>query len=152
MNRNVRHRPLEILLVDDNPAQVRLVGEALQEAGVPHRLAVAGDGEALLARLRPDAAVAATPPDLILLDLNLPGRSGLELLAEIKSDPALCQIPVVMFSTSRAEQDIAAAYRRHANCYIHKPGELNQLIQVMRGIGQFWSGLVQLPPHGGGYG
>jgi len=154
MNGNPVQRPVDILLVEDNPGDVRLAREALREAGLPHRLSVAGDGDAMLAFLRRERAdfKDAPRPDLILLDLNLPGRGGLELLAEIKADPALRQIPVVILSMSKADKDIQAAYQGNANCYICKPIDFAHFIEVMRGIATFWFGLVQLPSRQGGYG
>ena len=134
---------IEILLVDDSEADVRLTMEALKEAKVHNRIHVAYDGEAAMAFLRTPGQRA---PDLILLDLNLPGMDGREVLAEIKSDPELAIIPVVILTTSRAEEDILRTYRLHANCYITKPVDLQQFIRVIQSIEDFWFTVVRLVP------
>src|SRR3569833_2633549 len=135
--------PIEILLVEDNPADVRLTQEALREGKVKNNLSVARDGEEALAFLRRDN----TPrPDLILLDLNLPRRDGREVLKEIKDDPQLRMIPVVVLTTSAAESDILKSYSLHANCYITKPVDLDQFITVVKSIDDFWLTIVRLPP------
>ena len=134
---------IEILLVDDSEADVRLTIEALKEAKVRNRIHVAYDGEAAMAFLR---APGQRRPDLILLDLNLPGMDGREVLAEIKSDPYLAIIPVVILTTSRAEEDILRTYRLHANCYITKPVDLEQFIRVIQSIEDFWFTIVKLVP------
>lgn len=134
--------PVEILLVEDNPGDVRLTEEALKEGKVRATLSVARDGEEALAWLR---RAGRKLPDLILLDLNLPRKDGREVLREIKADPHLKSIPVVVLTTSDAEQDIAQAYALHANCYITKPVDLEQFIQVIRAIDDFWLTLVKLP-------
>lgn len=133
---------IEILLVDDSEADVRLTQEALKEAKVRNRIHVAYDGESALEFLR---RPGQRRPDLILLDLNLPGLDGREVLAEIKSDPELAVIPVVILTTSRAEEDILRTYRLHANCYITKPVDLNQFIRVVQSIEDFWFSVVRLP-------
>jgi two-component system, chemotaxis family, response regulator Rcp1 len=139
-------RPIEILLVEDNPGDVRLTREALREGRVSNRLSVAADGVEALAFLRREGVFAgAVRPDVILLDLNLPRKDGREVLTEIKKDPALKSIPVVILSSSQAEQDIAGAYGLHANCYVAKPMELDSFIAVVRSIENFWFTVVKLP-------
>jgi chemotaxis family two-component system response regulator Rcp1 len=135
--------PIEILLVEDNPADVRLTQEALREGKVKNNLSVARDGEEALAFLRREGAPR---PDLILLDLNLPRRDGREVLKEIKDDPQLRMIPVVVLTTSAAEGDILKSYSLHANCYITKPVDLDQFITVVKSIDDFWLTIVRLPP------
>jgi len=135
--------PIEILLVEDNPADVRLTQEALREGKVKNNLSVARDGEEALAFLRREGAPR---PDLILLDLNLPRRDGREVLKEIKDDPQLRMIPVVVLTTSAAESDILKSYSLHANCYITKPVDLDQFITVVKSIDDFWLTIVRLPP------
>lgn len=139
-------RPVDILLVEDNPGDVDLTIEALKEGKVANRLRVADDGVEAMAFLRREGKYAdAFRPDLILLDLNLPRKDGREVLAEIKADPALKQIPVVVLTTSEAEQDIVKSYQLHANCYITKPVDLEQFIRVVRAIDEFWLTVVKLP-------
>lgn len=138
---------IEILLVDDSPADVRLTIEALKEAKVRNQIHVAVDGEAALEFLR---TPGQRRPDLIFLDLNLPGIDGREVLAEIKSDPELAIIPVVILTTSRAEEDVLRTYQLHANCYITKPVDLPQFIRVVQSIEDFWFSVVRLAGHGDG--
>ncbi|MBD0321612.1 MAG: response regulator [Gemmatimonadetes bacterium] len=139
-------RPIEVLLVEDNPGDVRLTREALKEGKVHNNLHVAPDGVEALAFLRREGRYAdAVRPDLILLDLNLPRKGGREVLEEVKSDPALRHIPVVILTSSQAEQDIARAYDLHANCYISKPVDLDQFITVVKSIEDFWFTVVKLP-------
>lgn len=139
-------RPVEILLVEDNPGDVRLMVEALKEGKVLNNLSVAEDGAEALAFLRREGEYAqATRPDLILLDLNLPKKDGRGVLAEIKQDPKLRRIPVVILTTSQAEQDILKSYELHANCYITKPVDLDQFITVVKSIEDFWLTIVKLP-------
>ena len=139
-------RPIEILLVEDSPGDVRLTQEALKEAKVRNNLSVARDGEEALAVLRQQGPHAgAARPDLILLDLNLPQKDGREVLAEIKEDPRLRRIPVVILTTSKMEEDILKSYDLHANAYITKPVDLDQFIQVVRAIEGFWLSIVVLP-------
>ena len=133
--------PIEILLVEDNPADVRLTVEALKEARVRNRLRVARDGVEAMAMLRSDSAPR---PDLILLDLNLPRKDGREVLQEIKQDEALRHIPVVILTTSQAEQDILQCYRLRANAFVTKPVEIDQFFQVVRSMEQFWLEVVKL--------
>jgi CheY-like chemotaxis protein len=139
-------RPIEVLLVEDNPGDVRLTREALKEGKVHNNLHVAPDGVEALAFLRREGKYAdAVRPDLILLDLNLPRKGGREVLEEVKGDPALRHIPVVILTSSQAEQDIARAYDLHANCYITKPVDLDQFITVVKSIEDFWFTVVKLP-------
>lgn len=139
--------PIEVLLVEDNPGDVRLTREALKEGKVRNNLSVAPDGVEALAFLRRQGRYADAPrPDLILLDLNLPRKDGREVLEEIKADPSLRAIPVVILTTSDAERDIVRAYSLHANCYITKPLDLDQFITVVKSIEDFWFTIVKLPP------
>ncbi|MFP2960686.1 response regulator [Myxococcus sp. 1LA] len=147
MRHDMTGSPIEILLVEDNPGDVRLTIEALKEGKVHNRLSVARDGVEALAFLRREGVHAGAPrPDLILLDLNLPRKDGREVLAEIKVDRALRRIPVVVLTTSKAEEDILRTYDLHANCYIAKPVDLDQFISVVRSIDDFWLSVVRLPP------
>jgi CheY-like chemotaxis protein len=139
-------RPIEILLVEDNPGDVRLTVEGLNEGKVRNNLHVARDGVEALSFLRHEGQFAdAVRPDLILLDLNLPRKDGREVLADIKSDPELKTIPVVVLTTSRAEQDVLHSYELQANCYITKPVDLEQFITVVKSIEEFWLTIVTLP-------
>ena len=139
-------RPVEIFLVEDNPGDVRLTAEALQEGKVWNRLSVAPDGVEALAFLRREGTYGAAPrPDVILLDLNLPKKDGREVLAEIKADETLRTIPVVVLTTSKAEQDILRTYNLHANCYITKPVDLDKFMSVVKAIEDFWLCVVKLP-------
>jgi two-component system, chemotaxis family, response regulator Rcp1 len=139
-------RPIEILLVEDSPADVDLTREALEDAKVRNNLSVVADGVEALAFLRREGRYADAPhPDLILLDLNLPRKDGREVLAEIKADSKLRRIPVVILTTSEAEQDIVASYNLHANCYVSKPVDLEQFIRVVKSIEDFWLAIVKLP-------
>jgi len=137
--------PIEILLVEDNPGDVRLTKEALKDARVRNTLHVAPDGVEALAFLRREGKHNGVPqPDLILLDLNLPKKNGREVLEEIKRDEALRHIPVVILTTSQAERDIAESYRLHANAYVTKPVDLEQFLTVVKSIEQFWLEIVKL--------
>jgi CheY-like chemotaxis protein len=139
-------KPIEILLVEDNPGDVRLTQEAFKEGKVSNNLNVARDGVEALAYLRQEGEYASAPrPDVILLDLNLPKKDGREVLAEIKEDPDLRRIPVVVLTTSLAEQDILRSYNLHANCYITKPVDLERFITVVKSIETFWLTVVKLP-------
>ena len=139
-------RPIEILLVEDNPGDVRLTIEGLNEGKVRNNLHVARDGVEALAFLHREGQFAdAVRPDLILLDLNLPRKDGREVLADIKSDAKLKTIPVVVLTTSRAEQDVLHSYQLQANCYITKPVDLEQFITVVKSIEDFWLTIVTLP-------
>lgn len=140
-------RAVEILLVEDNPGDVRLTIEALREAKVHNHLSVARDGLEAMAFLRRQGAFAQAPrPDLILLDLNLPRKDGREVLTEIKADLTFRRIPVVILTTSQAEEDIIKAYNLNANCYISKPVDLDQFVKVVKSIENFWLEIVKLPP------
>jgi CheY-like chemotaxis protein len=140
-------RPVEILLVEDNPGDVRLTREALKEGKIRNHLNVASDGVEAMRYLRREGEHAdATRPDLILLDLNLPKMDGREVLQAVKADPSLRQIPVVVLTSSAAEQDIVRAYDLHANCYVSKPVDLDQFIHVVKSIEDFWFSIVKLPP------
>ncbi len=139
-------RSIEVLLVEDNPGDVRLTMEAMRESKVIVNLSVAPDGEEALAFLRRLGPHLGAPrPDLILLDLNLPRKDGREVLAEIKADADLRRIPVVVLTTSRAEEDILRTYDLHANCFITKPVDLDQFITVVASISDFWFSVVRLP-------
>lgn len=135
--------PIEILLVEDNPADVRLTVEALKDARVRNRLHVARDGVEALEILRRQSE-AGRPPDLILLDLNLPRKSGREVLHEIKQDPVFKHIPVVILTTSQAEQDILGSYHLGANAVITKPVDIGQFFAVVQSIEHFWLEVVKL--------
>lgn len=140
-------RDVEILLVEDNPADVRLIQEALGEGKVPYQLHVTEDGEEALTFLRQEGSYADEPrPDLVLLDLNLPRKDGRDVLKEVKSDPDLHRIPVIVLTTSSAEQDILRCYDLHANSYITKPTDLDSFLQVIRSIEEFWPATASLPP------
>ncbi len=138
--------PVEILLVEDNPGDVRLAEEALKETHVNSRLSVVCDGVEAMQFLRREGRFAsAARPDLILLDLNLPRKDGREVLIEIKADAALRRIPVVVLTTSQAPEDVAHSYDSHANCYITKPVDFEQFIQIVKSIERFWLTTVRLP-------
>ena len=142
-------RPIEILLVEDNPGDVRLTREALKEGKLRNNLSVVGDGVEALALLRREGRFAdSVRPDLILLDLNLPKKSGLEVLADIKADEDLRRTPVVILTTSEAEQDIVKSYNLYANCYISKPVDLEQFMKVVKSVEEFWLTIVKLPCEG----
>jgi CheY-like chemotaxis protein len=141
-----RGGPIEILLVEDNPADVRLAVEALRAARVETRLHVAPDGVEALARLRRQGRHAGCPrPHIVLLDLNLPRKNGREVLSEIKADPDLSRIPVVVLTTSTAEEDVAGSYALHANAYVVKPVEFSRFVDVMRAIEGFWLHVAAYP-------
>ena len=142
-------KPIEILLVEDNPGDVRLTVEVLKEGKMLNRLSIVQDGVEALAFLRREGQYAnVVRPDLIMLDLNLPKKDGREVLAEIKADKKLRVIPVVVLTTSQAEQDILKSYNLHANCYVIKPVDLEQFIMVLKLIEDFWLTIVKLPPRG----
>jgi len=139
-------RSIEVLLVEDNAGDVRLTKEAMRESKVIVNLSVASDGEEALAFLRKEGVHQCAPrPDLILLDLNLPKKDGREVLAEIKVDTDLRRIPVVVLTTSRAEEDILRTYNLHANCFITKPVDCQAFAKVIRSIENFWLAVVTLP-------
>ena len=138
--------PVDVLLVEDNPGDVRLTVEALKESKFYVNLHVAKDGEEALEFLRGQGRFAdSRRPDLVLLDLNLPKKDGREVLGEIKADPELQRIPVVVLTTSQAEEDILRTYNLHANCYVTKPVDLEQFIRVVHSISDFWLTIVRLP-------
>lgn len=138
--------PIEMLLVEDNPDDVDLTIEALEDTKVANRLHVVTDGVAALSFLHREGKYAQAPqPALILLDLNLPRKDGREVLADIKGDPVLRRIPVVILTTSSAEDDIQQVYDMHANCYITKPVDFEQFVRVIQAIENFWLTVVQLP-------
>ena len=142
-------KPIEILLVEDNPGDVRLTKEALMEGKVLNNMSVARDGVEALEILRREGEYEnLLKPDIILLDLNLPRMDGREFLAIIKNDPDLRRIPVVILTTSKAEEDIIHTYDLHANCYITKPVDLEQFIEVVKSVEDFWFTIVKLPPNG----
>lgn len=142
-------KPVEILMVEDNDGDIFLTMEALKEAKIHNSINVVHDGVEAMEFLRRQGKYSDAPrPDLILLDLNLPRKDGREVLAEIKPDPEFRSIPVVVLTTSQAEQDIARAYDLHANCYIVKPVDFRSLMNIVRAIEDFWLSLVKLPHHG----
>lgn len=139
-------RPVEFLLAEDNPGDVRLTREALRESKISNNLNVVPDGVEAMAFLRREGQYADAPrPDVILLDLNLPKKDGREVLAEVKVDPNLRLIPVVIITSSEAEQDVLKTYELHANCYVTKPVDLEQFIKVIQSIETFWLTIVTLP-------
>ena len=147
MSSGLEARPIEILLVEDNPGDVRLTMEAFKEAKVRNHISSVGDGEEALLFLRRKGKYAEVArPDIVLLDLNLPKKDGREVLAEVKEDPNLKRIPVVILTTSQAEQDVLKSYNLHANCYITKPVKLEEFIGVAKSIEDFWLSIVKLPP------
>lgn len=151
MANNGPMNPIEVLLVEDNPGDVRLTREALKEGKLRISLNVVGDGLEAMAYLRREGAhAAAAIPDLILLDLDLPKKDGREVLEEIKADPGLMRIPVVILTTSAAEEDILRTYNLHANCYITKPVDMDQFVKIVRVIEDFWFTIVKLPSDGRG--
>jgi CheY-like chemotaxis protein len=140
-------RPIEILLVEDSPSDTDLTVEALQKGKVLNHLSVVDDGVKAMEFLRRQGEYAEAPrPDVILLDLNLPRKDGREVLAEIKADEKLRRIPIVVLTTSKAEQDILRVYELNGNCYITKPVDFGQFIEVVRAIEDFWLTVVKLPP------
>ena len=150
MNTMTLVKPIDILLVEDNPGDADLAREALEGGKLKNRLFVVGDGEAAMDFLYQAGAYADVPrPDLILLDLNLPRKDGREVLADIKAHKDLKRIPVVILTTSQSEEDVLKSYNLHANCFITKPIDLNQFIKVVRSIEDFWFSIVVLPPSGG---
>jgi two-component system, chemotaxis family, response regulator Rcp1 len=143
-------RPIEILLVEDSPSDIRITQEHLQRSKIRNNLVVVEDGREALVYLRAEGAhVGRSWPDLILLDIKLPGLDGHQVLARIKADPELKRIPVVVMTGSDEEADIVRAYERHANCYVTKPVSLEQFARVVRTIEDFWFTIVKLPPGGG---
>ena len=146
MIRGLNGRPVEILLVEDNEGDIGLVEEVFEEGRIHNNLSVAEDGDEAMMFLRKEGQFAnATRPDLILLDLNLPGKDGREVLKEVKEDDNLKKIPVVVLTTSKAEEDILKSYDLHANSYITKPVDFDQFINVIKSIESFWLEVVKLP-------
>ena len=140
-------RPIEILLVEDSPSDTELTVEALKDFKVRNHVSIVEDGVQAMQFLRRQDPYAGVPrPDLIMLDLNLPRKDGREVLADIKGDDHLKTIPIVVLTTSHAEQDILRAYQLNANCYINKPVDFNQFLEVVRCIESFWLYVVTLPP------
>ena len=139
-------KPFEILLVEDNPGDVRLTQEALKDVETDTNVTVVGDGDAAMAYLRREGEHAeVSRPDMVLLDLNLPGKDGREVLAEIKGDPNLRRIPVVVLTISQAERDVLESYDLHANSYITKPLDQNQFNVVLRQVQAYWRAISRLP-------
>lgn len=147
MNANPEVTPIEVLLVEDDPGDVLMTREALADHKVNNRLNVVSDGEEAIAYLRRQGRFSdAVRPDLVLLDLNLPRRDGREVLAEIKNDEDLHQIPVVVLTTSSADEDILRSYQLHANAYVTKPVDFDRFISIVRRIDDFFVSVVKLPP------
>ena len=139
-------RTTEVLLVDDNPADTDLTIEVLARSGCPSHIHAVTDGVQAIAFLRREGKYAhAAVPDIVILDLSLPGKDGRAVLAEVKADPVLRRIPIAIFSTSEARQDIMRSYELGANCYVSKPGNLRDFISAVTSIGEFWFGLARLP-------
>ena len=148
-NRNGKNglKPIDILLVEDNPGDVRLTKEALKDAKVLNEIYVARDGVEAMEFMRKEGSFAKAPvPDLVLLDLNLPRKDGREVLAEIKADPKFKHIPVIVLTTSKADEDIIKSYKLHANAYVTKPVDLNRFVEIIHALEEFWFTVVKLPP------
>lgn len=146
MSSHSNGRLVEILLVEDNPGDVRLTKEAMKEGKMRNNLSVARDGVEAMAFLRREGKYADAPrPDVVLLDLNLPKKDGRSVLKEIKEDPNLRRIPVVILTSSKADEDVLNSYDLHANCYVTKPGDLEQFIEVVKSVEGFWVQIVKLP-------
>lgn len=149
MSYESKMKPVEILLIEDNQGDVRLTFEAFKESKIINNLNVVYDGVEAMAYLRNEGQFRDKPrPELILLDLNLPMKDGREVLAELKKDEDLRRIPVVILTTSEAEEDIFKTYDLYANCYITKPVDMEQFIKVVKNISEFWFSIVKLPPNG----
>lgn len=147
MNKEAVVKLADILLVEDNPGDVRLAKEALKESKLLNKLYQVEDGIKAMAFLRQEGEYSNAPrPDLVLLDLNLPGKDGREVLAGIKADKTLKRIPVVILTASSAEEDVLKSYNLHANCYISKPFGMEQFVRVVKSIENFWFSIVKLPP------
>jgi two-component system, chemotaxis family, response regulator Rcp1 len=143
-------KPVEILMVEDSAGDAELMLDFLEQSKVKNRIHWVKDGEAAMAFLHQQGEYAGKPvPDLILLDLNLPRKDGREVLSEVKADPRLACIPVVILTSSKSETDIVRSYRLQANCYITKPVDLDQFVKVIRSIDDFWLSVVRLPPNSG---
>ena len=146
MSSHSNGRLVEILLVEDNPGDVRLTKEAMKEGKIRNNLSVASDGVEAMAFLRREGKYADAPrPDVVLLDLNLPKKDGRSVLKEIKEDPNLRRIPVVILTSSKADEDVLNSYDLHANCFVTKPGDLEQFIDVVKSVEGFWLQIVKLP-------
>jgi two-component system response regulator len=139
--------PIEILLIEDNPGDVELTKIALEDSKISVNLSIVEDGVEAIAFLRREGKYANVPhPDIVLLDLNLPKKDGREVLAEIKADEKLKRIPVVVLTTSQAEEDVLKVYNLSANCYITKPVDFDQFVKIVQSIENFWFTIVKLPP------
>ncbi|MBD3215172.1 MAG: response regulator [Candidatus Lokiarchaeota archaeon] len=146
MKKKIIGKPIEILLVEDNPGDIRLTKEALKQSKILNNLNIAMDGDEAMKYLLKEGNYSEKPtPDIILLDLNLPKKDGREVLAEIKERKELRHIPVVILTSSEADEDIIKTYELHANCYVTKPVDLNQFSKVVKAIGDFWFSIVKLP-------
>lgn len=140
------NRPAEILLIEDNPGDVELIREALQSGKLLNHISLAVDGEDAMAFLNRESRYAAAPrPDLIMLDLNLPKKNGFEVLKEIRGNPRLSWVPVIILTSSQADRDILKSYDLHANCFVSKPVDVDEFLNVVRSTGEFWLTLVRLP-------
>jgi len=140
------NRAAEILLIEDNPGDLELIEEALQSGRVLNRISMVADGEAAIRFLNRDKGYENAPrPDLVLLDLNIPKKDGFEVLAEIRSNPNLARVPVVILTSSQADRDIAKSYSLHANCFVSKPVDVDEFLSVVRSTGEFWLNIVKLP-------
>lgn len=141
------YHPVELLLIEDNPADVSLTQRALSHSGSSPRVSVVRDGDEAMAFLQHRGQYKSAPrPDLILLDLNVPKKDGRTLLAEVKSDPDLRNIPVIVLTTSEADEDISSAYDLYANCYVKKPVEMQRFVEMIQSVEEFWLKVVRLPP------
>jgi CheY-like chemotaxis protein len=144
----MNHKPIEILLIEDNPADIRLTKEAFREARIQNNIHVVQDGDGAIAFVHQDEPYQDAPrPDLILLDLNLPKKDGREVLEEIKADPQIHQIPVVILTTSNDEEDVLRSYNLHANAYLVKPIDVMRFIKMIQSLESFWLSFVRLPPN-----
>jgi CheY-like chemotaxis protein len=148
MTENITMKPIDILIVEDNAGDLRLIRDVLHDSKVSNKINSVRDGEEALEYIfKKGRHVDKATPDLIILDLNLPRKDGREVLAEIKSDPQLKKIPVVVMTMSQSEEDILKAYNLHANCFVTKPIDLDQFIKVVKSIEDFWLTIVKLPPN-----
>jgi CheY-like chemotaxis protein len=143
----VEGKPIQILLVEDNPDDIVLTREAIGDARIANELNAVMDGEAAMAYLRKEGEFADAPrPDIVILDLNLPKKDGREVLREIRAEPNLTSLPIIVLSTSGAEDDIVGAYAEHVNAYIQKPVDFDEFLRVVRSMEEFWLSIVKLPP------